>query len=52
LFIGNILLLGWLGACLVEEPYVIISQLSTIFYFSYFFLILPFLTYLEQKYIG
>jgi ubiquinol-cytochrome c reductase cytochrome b subunit len=49
LFIGNVLLLGWLGACLVEEPYVIISQLATLFYFSYFFLILPFLAYLEQR---
>jgi ubiquinol-cytochrome c reductase cytochrome b subunit len=48
-FVGDVLLLGWLGACLVEEPYVIISQCATIFYFSYFFLILPFLGYMEQK---
>jgi ubiquinol-cytochrome c reductase cytochrome b subunit len=49
LFVTNVFLLGWLGSCLVEQPYVIISQLSSIFYFSYFILILPFLSFLEKK---
>jgi ubiquinol-cytochrome c reductase cytochrome b subunit len=49
LFVGDVFLLGWLGACVVEQPYVIISQCATIFYFSYFFIILPFLGYIEQK---
>jgi ubiquinol-cytochrome c reductase cytochrome b subunit len=49
LFVGNLLLLGWLGACIVEEPYVIISQCATVFYFSYFLIILPFLGYVEKK---
>ena len=51
LFIGNVLLLGWLGACIVEQPYVIISQCATFFYFLYFFLILPILGYIEKKVI-
>jgi ubiquinol-cytochrome c reductase cytochrome b subunit len=50
LFVGDVLLLGWLGACVVEQPYVIISQCATVFYFSYFFIILPFLGYIEQKF--
>jgi ubiquinol-cytochrome c reductase cytochrome b subunit len=49
LFIGDVLLLGWLGACVVVEPYIFISQAATLFYFSYFFLILPFLCYIEKK---
>ena len=49
LFVGDVLLLGWLGACVVVEPYIIISQVATFFYFSYFFLILPFLCYIEKK---
>jgi ubiquinol-cytochrome c reductase cytochrome b subunit len=48
-FISNALLLLWLGAQLVEEPFVTIGQVATIFYFMYFFLILPFLSYLENK---
>ena len=48
-FIGDVLLLGWLGACVVDQPYVIISQCATFFYFFYFLLILPFLSFIEQK---
>ena len=48
-FIFNVLLLGWLGACLVEQPYIIISQYSTCFYFLYFLYILPMLSYIETK---
>lgn len=51
LFISDVILLGWLGSCLVEQPYVIISQLASIFYFSYFILVLPFLSFLEKQII-
>jgi hypothetical protein len=37
-----------LGAQLVEEPYVTISQISTTLYFSYFLIILPLLSYIES----
>jgi ubiquinol-cytochrome c reductase cytochrome b subunit len=49
LFVGDVFLLGWLGSCVVEQPYVVVSQCATVFYFSYFFLVLPFLGYIEQK---
>jgi ubiquinol-cytochrome c reductase cytochrome b subunit len=48
----DVLLLGILGACVVEQPYIIISQLASILYFSYFFLILPLLEFLESKIIN
>jgi quinol-cytochrome oxidoreductase complex cytochrome b subunit len=48
-FVVNVLLLGWLGACVVEQPYVIIGQVASVTYFSYFLLVIPFLSYLEKK---
>jgi ubiquinol-cytochrome c reductase cytochrome b subunit len=51
LFVSNILLLMWLGACVVEDPYILISQISTIFYFSYFLFFLPLLSWFESKVI-
>lgn len=48
-FINNAVLLLWLGAQPVEAPYVTISQISTILYFSYFLMILPLLSYIENN---
>jgi ubiquinol-cytochrome c reductase cytochrome b subunit len=45
-------LLTYLGALRAEEPYVIITQLSTGFYFSYFVLFLPLTGALENKAMG
>lgn len=36
LFIANLFVLSWVGACPVEEPYFSIGQLSAILYFLYF----------------
>jgi ubiquinol-cytochrome c reductase cytochrome b subunit len=47
-FVSNFLLLGWLGACVVEQPYIVISQISTIFYFSYFLVVIPVLSIFEK----
>ena len=49
LFVCNVLLLGYLGACVVEQPFILISQLATMFYFSYFLIIIPFLSIIEQE---
>lgn len=49
LFIINFVLLTWIGSKPVEDPYVLISQLSSIFYFLYFLVIVPFIGLLENK---
>jgi quinol-cytochrome oxidoreductase complex cytochrome b subunit len=38
-FFANVIILGWLGAMPVEEPYLIISRLCTFFYFLFFFIV-------------
>lgn len=41
LFINNFILLTWLGAQIIESPYIQIRQLSSIIYFIFFILLLP-----------
>nr|YP_010597245.1 cytochrome b [Agriades orbitulus]WAK98830.1 cytochrome b [Agriades orbitulus]WAK98843.1 cytochrome b [Agriades orbitulus] len=44
ILISTIILLTWIGARPVEEPYIITGQLLTIIYFNYF-IITPFINY-------
>jgi quinol-cytochrome oxidoreductase complex cytochrome b subunit len=46
--LGCCLLLGWIGGMPVEEPYVIIGQLASMYYFFYFLILLPILGQLEN----
>ena len=48
LFIINFLLLLWIGAQPVEEPYTMIGRILTINYFAYFVIILPIVGYIEE----
>lgn len=43
------LILGVIGAKAVESPYVEIGQLSTLYYFSHFLVILPLLDRVHYK---
>ena len=52
LLIITVILLGWLGAQPVENPYIIISQLLTVYYFLFFLLILPLLSLWERYFIN
>lgn len=47
-FIGVCLFLGYLGAQPAEGIYIILARLGTIFYFSYFLIILPVLGRIER----
>ncbi len=42
MFFFNCFILGWIGCKAIESPYYEIGQLATVFYFSYFLIILPF----------
>nr|YP_010199592.1 apocytochrome b [Gracilaria cearensis]UAD89450.1 apocytochrome b [Gracilaria cearensis] len=46
--LGCCLILGWIGGMPVEEPFVLIGQIASIYYFIYFLCILPFLGKIEK----
>ena len=50
-FVSDFLILTWIGMCPVETPYVEVGQISTIFYFMYFLIVLPLVGILENKLI-
>jgi ubiquinol-cytochrome c reductase cytochrome b subunit len=48
LFFFNVLFLGYLGCSVVEYPYVILSQISTAFYFLFLLVLLPLVSLFEN----
>jgi len=48
LLLVDIGVLGWLGGLPAEEPYVMMSQAATIYYFAHFLIILPILSLVER----
>jgi ubiquinol-cytochrome c reductase cytochrome b subunit len=51
IFVADVLLLGVLGAKHVESPYIEIGQISTFLYFSFFAMLLPLSSYVENTLI-
>jgi ubiquinol-cytochrome c reductase cytochrome b subunit len=49
LLVADVLLLGWLGQQPVEDPYILLGQLASVYFFLYFLLFLPFLGALEHR---
>jgi ubiquinol-cytochrome c reductase cytochrome b subunit len=47
-FCCNFILLGLIGAMHIEYPFYQIGQIATIFYFSYFIILLPLISILEN----
>lgn len=48
IFVANAILLGYLGAKPAEGIYVVLSRISTIYYFAHFLIILPLLSRIEK----
>ena len=48
ILIIDIVVLGWLGGLPAEEPYVMYSQVATMYYFAHFLIILPILALVER----
>ena len=48
LFIMDFIILAWIGGQPVEDPYYLIGQIATFYYFLYFIVILPLLVKLEN----
>ncbi len=47
-FVANFLILMQLGAKHVEDPFILLGQLSTLLFFSHFLLIVPFISRIEN----
>jgi ubiquinol-cytochrome c reductase cytochrome b subunit len=52
IFVVNFVILMQLGAKHVEFPFIELGQISTIIYFSYFLVIIPFFAYFENTLTG
>ncbi|WP_421708433.1 cytochrome b [Algihabitans sp.] len=48
LLLVALVVLGYMGAMPAEEPFVLISQIATAYYFAYFVVILPLLSIIER----
>ena len=51
MFVANFLILMQLGAKHVESPFIELGQISTIFYFAYFLILMPFVSLFENSLI-
>lgn len=52
LLVLDYFILGWIGGCAPETPYLEIGQVATFFYFFYFLSIIPLLGILEKRLIS
>ncbi|SCA56410.1 Cytochrome b [Candidatus Terasakiella magnetica] len=46
---ADFIFLGWLGQMPAEQPYVIMAQLATVYYFAHFLVVLPLMAKLEKS---
>jgi ubiquinol-cytochrome c reductase cytochrome b subunit len=49
LLTADVLLLSWIGQKPVEDPYILVGQLASVFFFVYFLVFIPFLGKFEHK---
>ena len=49
LLVADYLILGYLGQQVPESPFIEIGQVASVFYFSYFLIIIPVLGFFEKS---
>lgn len=49
LLVADFFILTWIGACVPEEPFVLIGQIASVYYFAYFLIIVPTIGIIENK---
>jgi ubiquinol-cytochrome c reductase cytochrome b subunit len=49
LLVADVVILTWIGANVPEEPFVLIGRLGSVFWFGYFFVIVPVIGMIENK---
>jgi len=47
-FVADCLILGWIGQLPVEEPYVLLGQIASVYFFAFFLIIIPNLGRIEE----
>lgn len=52
MFIGDFMILTYIGGKVVEEPYITIGQIASVVYFMYFIVINPIVGKIENRIIG
>jgi quinol-cytochrome oxidoreductase complex cytochrome b subunit len=50
--VGDFIILTFIGGQVVEEPFITIGQIASVFYFVYFLVLNPLAGYLEKKIVG
>jgi len=48
-FISVFIFLGFLGGSPAEEPFIFLSRLASILYFSHFIIVIPLIAFIENK---
>ena len=51
IFMANFIFLTWIGSKPVEEPFILLGQISSIIYFVYFIILIPLTGFIENKLI-
>ena len=52
LFVADFLILGWIGQMPVKTTYVFVGQLATVYYFSFFLIIIPLVGNIESMLVN
>ena len=47
-FVLNFIFLTWLGGAVVEDPYILLGQIFSIYYFFFLLVLIPLISFIES----